>query len=68
MRFVDKKQKLDYLIEIIRTEKTGKAEQLAERIYVSKRTLERYLSDLREIGYKISFCSSRKTYFIIEEL
>jgi len=67
MRFTDKKQKLDYLLELIEKENTGKAENLSEKICVSKPTVERYIANLREIGYQISFCSQRKTYFLIKK-
>lgn len=65
MRFIDKKQKLDYLVELINKENTGNADRLKERICVSNPTLKRYLQDLREMGYLISYCTYRKTYYFI---
>lgn len=67
MTFVEKKEKLDYLLKLIGIECTGTAEQLAQRICVSKPTLERYLAMLREEGYSIGFCTQRKTYFLIKK-
>lgn len=67
MKFIDKKQKLDYLIELINNQSTGNAELLSQRICVSKRTLYRYLSDLKAIGYKISYCFSRNTYYLFDD-
>lgn len=66
MRFVDRKQKIDFLLELISKENTGAASDLCKRICVSKRTLVRFIKDLRELGYEISFCNYRKTYFFIK--
>jgi predicted DNA-binding transcriptional regulator YafY len=65
MKYTYKKQKLDYLLELIQKEKTGNAEHLCKKIYVSKATLKRYLHDLREMGQRISYCLQRGTYYII---
>jgi predicted DNA-binding transcriptional regulator YafY len=65
MGFVSKKQKLDYLLKLIEQGNTGTAEFLCSRIFVSRPTLTRYLADLRELGYQISFCTRRKTYYIV---
>lgn len=66
MRFVDKKEKLDYMVELIRKGKTGKAEDLSKRICVSRRTLFRYIDTLRELGYNVGYCARRETYYLIE--
>ena len=65
MKFVDKKQKLDYIMELIEKEKTGTAEDLSKRIYVSLPTVYRYISDLRSLGHQIGYCTQRKTYYLI---
>ncbi len=67
MRFIDKKQKLDYLIELIKKENTGTAKELADRLCVSLPTIENYMSILREEGYKISYCTLRRTYYLVEK-
>lgn len=64
MRFVDKKQKMDYLLELIRKECTGCSEELSNNLCISKRTLHRYIQDLRELGYSISYCHQRTTYYL----
>jgi len=66
MRFVDKKQKLDYLLEIIKNESTGSACKLAKCICVSLPTFNRYLADLRALGYEIEYSRTRQTYLLIE--
>lgn len=68
MKFIDKKQKLDYLLELIQNENTGNAEKLRMNICVSPRTLFRYIDELREMGYQISFCLQRDTYYLINDL
>ena len=68
MNFIDKKQKIDYLLELIQKGNTGTASDLAERLSVSKRTLTRLLQNLRELGRQISFCSQRRTYYFIRKL
>ncbi len=68
MKFTDKKQQLDYLLELIEKGNTGTADGLCKRICVSKRTLERYMSELREIGFRISFCSQRRTYYLVKKM
>lgn len=67
MRFNDKKQKLDYLLELIAKGNTGTVEVLYIRLFVQKRSLYRYINDLRELGYEISYCRLRKTYYLINE-
>jgi predicted DNA-binding transcriptional regulator YafY len=67
MKFTVKKEKLDYMLAIIKQECTGTAEEFSQRIFVSKRTLLRYIDDLREMGYPIGYCSHRNTYYLIEK-
>jgi len=67
MNFIDKKQKLDYLLEIIMREYTGNAKNLAARVCVSLPTLNRYLANLRELGYEIEYSRTRQTYFLIKD-
>lgn len=66
MKFFTTKQKLDYLLELIMKECTGNADDLCDKIFVSERTLFRYLDCLRDMGYRISFCFQRKTYYLIK--
>jgi predicted transcriptional regulator len=68
MNFIDKKQKIDYLLELVQKEDTGTACDLSKRLCVSKRTFTRLLQNLRELGYQIGFCSQRRTYNMIRKL
>jgi len=67
MRFLDKKQKLDYLLSLISKQNTGTARQLFDLLCVSIPTTEKYLALLREDGNNIGYCTRRKTYYLIEE-
>lgn len=67
MRFLDKKQKLELLLSLIRTQNTGNAHQLSERLCVSIPTTEKYLALLREDGNNIGYCTHRKTYYLIDD-
>ncbi len=66
MRFNDKKQKIDYLIQLIEKEETGSVLALSNRLCVCKRTLFRYMDELRESGYLIGYCKIRKSYYFIK--
>lgn len=67
MRFIDKKQKLDYLIDLIEKEDTGNADRLCSKICVSKSTLKRYLNELRELGYQVVYDPLQNTYCFISK-
>lgn len=66
-KFKDKKDKLDFLLELITEARTGNADKLSKRICVSKRTLFRYIDDLRAMGYEVSYCLQRETYHFMEK-
>jgi predicted DNA-binding transcriptional regulator YafY len=65
MPFDDKKQKLDRLLKLIKTGNAGDTKELCDTIFVSRRTLQRYIDELRKQGYLISFCTKRKSYYLI---
>ena len=67
MKFIDKKEKIDYLLKLIQNESTGNVRDLSDRIHVSTRTLFRYIDYLRNIGYQISYCLRRETYYLIQD-
>ncbi|KAF5042884.1 hypothetical protein DSECCO2_508040 [anaerobic digester metagenome] len=65
MNYINKKEKLEYLIELMNKGNCGNAAQLAGRLGVSERTLKNYLSTLREMGYKVIYDQSAKTYLLL---
>lgn len=66
MTYVAKKQKHDYLLELIQAGNTGSADKLCARICVSRATLKRYLQDLRQLNYIIRYCNKTQTYYLVE--
>lgn len=67
MQFLDKQQKLEQLLCLIKEQNTGTAEQLAEKLCVSRPTVENYLKLLRTTGHNISYCTKRKTYYFFDQ-
>lgn len=67
MKYTTKKQKIDFLLELIIKGNAGTADELSNRLCMHKRTLYRYINELRELNYKISYCRLRKTYYLISE-
>jgi len=65
MNFFEKKEKLDFLLVLISKECTGNADNLSTHINVSRRTVLRYINELRLMGHNISFCQQRNTYYLI---
>lgn len=55
-------EKMAWLIELIEKENTGPADSLAMKIGVSRRTIFRYLDELRLKGADIFFSRSKGTY------
>jgi len=67
MSFVNRTEKMECLIKLITNENTGPSEQLCESIYVSRPTLMRYLTDLRDLGNQIGYCRYRRSYYFIKK-
>ncbi len=63
--FNNKMDKLERMIDYIRRENTGNANEFANKIAVSRSTLFRYIDDLKAMGYNIGFCFSRRTFYFI---
>ena len=47
----------------IKRECTGDADELAEKLGVSRRTLFNYMEAMRIDGHTINYCRYRKTYY-----
>jgi len=65
MTYLKKKEKLEYLLTLIKKGNCGDATRLACRLIVSTRTIKNYLSILREMGYIIIYDQSAKTYLLV---
>ena len=58
--YCNKMRSLKYYIE---RENTGSADELADKLGVSRRTVFYYLDILRDEGYTIQYSRYRKTYY-----
>ena len=55
------------LHDLIRKKATGTPEQLAQRLSVCDRTVERYIAELKDLGFPISYCTARGSYYYHED-
>ncbi|QMU65296.1 MAG: HTH domain-containing protein [Flavobacteriaceae bacterium] len=67
MKFIERKQKLDYLLEMIQNGRCFSLSQISGKFEVSKRTAKRMIACLREEGYKIIYCRVTGKFWIKEE-
>ena len=51
------------LHKLIRLQRTGKQQDLAQEMRMSLRGIQNYLNSLRELGAKINFDKARNTYY-----
>jgi hypothetical protein len=56
-------KRLQYIDNLIREHKTGNAEELAEVVGVSSRTIYKYLYIMKQFGAPIAFNALNKTYY-----
>jgi Fe2+ or Zn2+ uptake regulation protein len=56
-------KRLQYIDALIRENKTGNAEELAEVVGVSVRTVYKYLDIMKKFGAPIAFNALSKTYY-----
>jgi predicted DNA-binding transcriptional regulator YafY len=54
--------KMAYLCQLIEKERTGNAECLSRKLKVSRRTIFRYLDELKLNGAKVSFCRHKNSF------
>lgn len=60
-------QKIYYLIQLLESNCSGTADELAEKLEVSRRTFFRYLEELRARGAEIEYCKYSNTYTLKNE-
>lgn len=64
MRYIDRKKKLDYLLEMIKKGRCLSAVQVSMKLDCSSRTVKRMISELKEDGHSITYCKYTKKYFL----
>lgn len=64
MSYSDYFEKLFYLVDLLNQRNAGSPDVLAKKLNVSRRTIFRYLDELRMKGADISFSKKEKTYFL----
>jgi DNA-binding IclR family transcriptional regulator len=67
MKYTYKAKMMERLLELITEEKTGPAGDLSQRMFVSVPTLNRYISELRELGNIVEYSRIRQTYFLTKK-
>ncbi len=65
-KYIERLKRLNYLVQLIENEGTGTAGDLADKFEVSRRTIFRYIEELRGMGADISY-SYTKNSFIFKE-
>lgn len=62
-----KQERMNYLLHLIKKGSCLSLEEVAERMEVSRRTLERTLKELREEGHNIVYSKELKRYKLIDD-
>jgi len=68
MRFIERKEKLEYLLEMIEKGRCLSISQISDKFGVSKRTAKRMISYLREEGYEILYCKVTSKFALKERI
>jgi biotin operon repressor len=66
MTFFQYTEKLETIKHLAKYKQAGTAEQLAQKLEVSQRTVERMIQQLRDNGYPIRYNRNRNTYELKE--
>ena len=66
MSYKEYSNRMNVLIRLIKAEKTGTAQNLADELGVCRRTVFDCLSHLKDEGILVKFCRQRRTYYIVE--
>lgn len=59
LKYIERLQRIDRLIQM---KATGTPEEFASKIGISRSTLMEYLSEMKELGGKITYCKFRQCY------
>jgi len=62
MKFLERKEKNNYLLEMIEKDRCISLKQVADKFGCSKRTVKRMLSELKDEGHNIKYCNAIKRF------
>ena len=64
MNFIERKKRLDYLLQMIEKERCQSLEQIAIHFNCSKNTAKRMLVCLRDDGNNITYCKVNRKFYL----
>lgn len=67
MDYIQKKERLDYLLELIKKERCNTIKDIALKFDISQRTAKRMIATLRDMGHQISYSKFSNKYFMEED-
>lgn len=65
---MEQMERLERLHHLIRRKATGRPEELAEKLGVSRRTVFKLLEVLKELGAPVEYCGHRQSYYYDAEV
>lgn len=63
MDHIEKKERLDYLLELLKKGRSNTLKEIALRFDISQRTSKRMIATLRDMAYQITYSKFSKKYF-----
>ena len=67
-KLIEKLYQFEHVHTLIRLKGTGTPEEFAKKLEVSKRSLERIIQEMRDIGLPIVYDTERHTYYYEREV
>ncbi len=67
MDYIKKKERLDYLLELLKQERCNTLKEITLKFNISQRTSKRMIAILRDMGHNITFSKFSNKYFIEED-
>lgn len=67
MDYIKKKERLDYLLELLKKERCNTLKEITLKFDVSQRTSKRMIAILRDLGHIITYSKFSKKYFVEED-
>lgn len=60
-------QRVQFIDKLIRKKATGNSDFLAKKLNLSKSGVEKFIHEMKEVGFPITYCRKRKTYLYEQE-